>query len=49
MVKVNLENFSDAAIFQHNLKRNTERSFKKMQEMRKITNHFISDLLFEFN
>ncbi|WP_147372091.1 hypothetical protein [Mariniphaga sediminis] len=44
LVKVNVENFREAAIFQQNLKRNTLRSYEKMQEIRKVTNEFISRL-----
>lgn len=44
LVKVNVENFNEAAIFQSNLKRNTLRSFEKMQRLRKETNEFISRL-----
>jgi hypothetical protein len=44
LVKVKVEDFKDVAIFQHNLKRNTLRSYDKMQELRKITNDFISKL-----
>lgn len=44
LVKVNVENFHEAAVFQHNLKRNTLRSYEKMQQLRKITNDFISKL-----
>lgn len=42
LVKVKVENFKDAAIFQQNLKRNALRSYGKMQEVRKKTNDFIS-------
>ncbi len=44
VVKVKLEEFRDAAVFQQNLKRNTTRSYDKMQELRKQTNDFISQL-----
>lgn len=44
LVKIKIENFKDAAIFQSNLRRNTSRSFDKMREIRKITNEFISRL-----
>ncbi|WP_147384123.1 hypothetical protein [Maribellus luteus] len=44
LVKFKLEEFSDAAIFQQNLKRNTLRAFEKMQQLRKTTNDFISQL-----
>ena len=42
LVKIIVHDFSDAAIFQQNLKRNTARSFEKMQELRKSVNEFIS-------
>jgi len=41
MVKIKVEEFNDAAIFQKNLRRNTSRSFDKMREVRKTTNEFI--------
>jgi hypothetical protein len=44
LVRVNVENFNEAAVFQQNLKRNTLRSYEKMQELRKTTNEFISKL-----
>ncbi len=44
LVKFKLEEFNDAAIFQQNLKRNTLRSFEKMQTLRKATNDFIAQL-----
>lgn len=44
LVKINVHDFNDAAIFQQNLKRNTARSFEKMQELRKTINGFISRL-----
>ncbi len=44
LVKVQIENFQDAAIFQKNLKRNTRRSFEKIQKTRKETNAFIQRL-----
>ncbi len=44
VVKVKLEEFHDAAVYQQNLKRNTSRSYDKMQELRKQTNEFISQL-----
>ncbi|MFV0592279.1 MAG: hypothetical protein ACK5M7_12905 [Draconibacterium sp.] len=44
LVKFKLEEFSDAAIFQQNLKRNTLRTFEKMQQLRKTTNDFIAQL-----
>ena len=40
LVKFKLQEFNDAAIFQQNLKRNTLRSFEKMQMLRKTTNEF---------
>ncbi|HPF50237.1 MAG TPA: hypothetical protein PK335_01620, partial [Draconibacterium sp.] len=42
LVKFKLEEFNDAAMFQQNLKRNTLRSFEKMQTLRKTTNDFIA-------
>ncbi len=44
MVKIKLEEFSDTAVFQNTLKRNTSRSFDKMRTIRKTTNEFISRL-----
>lgn len=44
LVKFKLQEFQDAAIFQQNLKRNTLRSFEKMQSLRKTTNEFIAQL-----
>ncbi len=44
LVKVKVEDFHEAAIFQHNLKRNVLRSKSKMKEIRKKTNSFISRL-----
>ena len=44
MVKIKIEEFNDAAIFQNNLKKNTSRSFDKMREIRKSTNEFISKM-----
>lgn len=44
LVKINLETFHDAAIFQHTLKKNTARSLEKMKEIRKSTNEYISRL-----
>ncbi|WP_073002267.1 hypothetical protein [Mariniphaga anaerophila] len=44
LVKVKVEDFREAAIFQQNLKRNTLRSYEKMQQLRKTTNDFISQL-----
>jgi hypothetical protein len=44
LVKVNVENFQEAAIFQSNLQKNTLRSYEKMQKLRKETNDFISRL-----
>lgn len=42
MVKIKVEDFNDAAIFQKNLRKNTSRSFDKMREVRKTTNEFVS-------
>lgn len=44
LVKVNVENFNEAAVFQQTLKRNTLRSYEKMKHLRKETNDFISKL-----
>lgn len=44
LVKVNVENFNEAAVFQQTLRRNTLRSYEKMQQLRKETNDFISKL-----
>lgn len=44
LVKVKVEDFKDVAVYQHNLKRNTLRSYDKLQEIRKTTNDFISSL-----
>jgi hypothetical protein len=41
LVKIKVEAFNDAALYQQNLKRNTTRSYDKMQELRKSTNDFI--------
>jgi len=44
LVKIKVEAFKDASIFQKNLRRNTSRSFDKMRAVRKTTNEFISRL-----
>lgn len=44
LVKFKVAELHDASIFQQTLKRNTLRSFDKMQTLRKITNEFISKL-----
>ncbi len=44
LVKFKVEELNDAVIFQQTLKRNTLRSFEKMQNLRKTTNDFISKL-----
>jgi len=44
LVKFKVEELNDAVIFQQTLKRNTLRSFEKMQKLRKTTNDFISKL-----
>lgn len=44
LVRIKVEEFKDAAIFQQNLKRNTLRTYNSMQELRKTTNDFISQL-----
>lgn len=41
LVKIHVQTFADAAVFQHNLKKNTSRTLKKMKELRKSTNDFI--------
>ncbi len=44
LVKIKIEDFNDAAIFQNNLRKNTSRSFDKMREIRKSTNEFIGKM-----
>jgi len=44
LVRIKIEEFNNAAIFQNNLKRNAKRSQAKMQELRKSTNNFISKI-----
>lgn len=44
LVKIKLEAFSDAAVYQANLKRNVTRSAEKLKELRKSTNDFIAKL-----
>ncbi len=44
LVRIKLEEFKDTAIFQQNLKKNTTRTYHIMQELRKSTNDFISQL-----
>lgn len=44
LVKFKVQELHDAAIFQQTLKRNTLRSFERMQKLRKETNDFISKL-----
>lgn len=44
LVRIKVEEFKDAAIFQQNLKRNTTRTYNSMQELRKTTNDFICQL-----
>uniref|UniRef100_UPI003217BEB0 hypothetical protein n=1 Tax=uncultured Draconibacterium sp. TaxID=1573823 RepID=UPI003217BEB0 len=44
LVNFKVEELHDAAVFQQTLKRNTLRSFDKMQNLRKLTNDFISKL-----
>jgi hypothetical protein len=44
LVKIKVEYFRDATIFQKNLRRNTSRSFDRMCAIRKSTNEFISGL-----
>ena len=42
VVKAKVEDFHELSVFQNNLKRNTLRSFEKLQQLRKVTNEFIS-------
>ena len=44
LVRIKVEMFKDAAIFQQNLKKNTTRTYNAMQELRKTTNDFISQM-----
>lgn len=44
LVRIKVEEFKDAAVFQQNLKKNTTRTYNIMQELRKSTNDFISQL-----
>jgi hypothetical protein len=44
LVRIKVEEFKDAAVFQQNLKKNTTRTYHIMQELRKTTNDFISQL-----
>lgn len=44
LVRVRVEDFHEVAVFQHNLKKNTLRSYEKMQLLRKTTNEFICRL-----
>jgi len=44
LVRFKVQELHDAAIFQQTLKRNTLRSFDKMQTLRKSTNEFVSKL-----
>ncbi|WP_347839151.1 hypothetical protein [uncultured Draconibacterium sp.] len=44
LVKFKVQELHDASVFQQTLKRNTLRSFEKMQNLRKTTNDFISKL-----
>ena len=44
LVKAKLEDFEEAAVFQQNLKKNTQRSLARMKEIRRLTNDFISKL-----
>ena len=44
LVRIKVEAFKDTAIFQQNLKKNTTRTYNAMQELRKITNDFISKM-----
>lgn len=42
LVKVNVENFRETAIYQANLKKNSIRSYEKVKKLRSTTNDFIS-------
>lgn len=42
LVRVRVEDFNEIAIFQHNLKKISLRSYDKLQQLRKSTNEFIS-------
>lgn len=44
LVRIKIETFKDASIFQKNLKKNTTRTYNAMQELRKTTNDFISQM-----
>jgi hypothetical protein len=44
LVKVNFENFRESTVFQRNLKKNTNRSYNKLKDLRVSTNDFISRL-----
>jgi hypothetical protein len=44
LVRIKVEEFRDTAIFQQNLKKNTTRTYNAMQDLRKSTNDFISQL-----
>jgi len=44
LVRFKVQELHDASVFQQTLKRNTLRSFDKMQTLRKTTNEFISKL-----
>jgi len=44
MVRIKIEEFKDIAVFQQTLKRNTTRTYNAMQDLRKTTNDFISQL-----
>jgi hypothetical protein len=44
LVRIKVEMFKDTAIFQQNLKKNTTRTYNAMQELRKTTNDFISQM-----
>lgn len=44
LVKFKVQELHDATVFQQTLKRNTLRSFDKMQTLRKVTNDFVSKL-----
>jgi hypothetical protein len=44
LVRIKVEAFKDTAIFQQNLKKNTTRTYNAMQDLRKTTNDFISQM-----
>lgn len=42
LVRVNVENFRETAIYQNNLKKNSIRAYEKVKQLRSTTNDFIS-------